>query len=67
MVIIILGNGKGKNNKKGDVKMENQAIIALVALVISELLPYIPIKSNGIVQMIVDILKRVFGSKGQTI
>lgn len=41
--------------------MDNQAIIAIAALVISEILAYIPIKSSGIVQLVVNILKRVFG------
>lgn len=39
--------------------MDTQTIIAIVALVISEVLPYIPIKANGIVELIINILKKV--------
>ena len=40
--------------------METTAIIALVLLVISEILPYTPLKGNGLVQEIVEVLKTVF-------
>jgi hypothetical protein len=40
--------------------METTAIIALVLLVISEILPYTPLKGNGIVQEIVRVLRGVF-------
>jgi hypothetical protein len=40
--------------------METTAIIALVLLVISEILPYTPLKGNGIVQEIVKVLRGVF-------
>ena len=43
--------------------MDTQIIAAIVALVISEVLPYIPIKSNGIIELIVNILKKVFGKE----
>ena len=46
--------------------MDNQAIVALVALVISELLPYIPIKSNGIVQLILNVFRKVFGGSSNS-
>lgn len=40
--------------------METTAIIALVLLVISEILPYTPLKGNGLVQEIVEVLRTVF-------
>ena len=40
--------------------MDTQTIIAIAALVISEVLPYVPIKPNGIVELIINILKKVF-------
>lgn len=40
--------------------METTAIIALVLLVISEVLPFTPLKGNGIVQEIVEVLRKVF-------
>jgi len=40
--------------------METTAIIALVLLIISEVLPYTPLKGNGIVQEIVQVLRKVF-------
>lgn len=43
--------------------METTAIIALVLLVVSEVLPYTPLKGNGIVQQIVATLKQIFPYK----
>lgn len=43
--------------------MEATAIIALVLLVISEVLPYTPLKGNGIVQQIVATLRKFFPYK----
>lgn len=40
--------------------METTAIIALVLLLISEILPYTSLKGNGIVQEIVKVLQGVF-------
>lgn len=43
--------------------MEATAIIALVLLIVSEILPYTPFKGNGIVQQIVAVLRKVFPHK----
>lgn len=40
--------------------METTAIIALVLLVVSEILPFTPLKGNGIAQEILVVLKKVF-------
>ena len=40
--------------------METTAIVALVLLVISEILPFTPLKGNGIVQEILNVLRSVF-------
>ena len=40
--------------------METTAILALVLLIISEVLPYTPLKGNGIIQEIVEVLGKVF-------
>lgn len=40
--------------------METTAILALVLLIVSEVLPYTPLKGNGIVQEIVEVLRKVF-------
>jgi hypothetical protein len=40
--------------------METTAIIALVLLVVSEVLPYTPLKGNGLVQEIVEVLRGIF-------
>jgi hypothetical protein len=44
--------------------METTAIIALTLLVISEILPYTPLKGNGIVQEIIAVLRKVFPHRG---
>jgi hypothetical protein len=41
-------------------QMETTAIIALVLLLISEILPYTPLQGNGILQEIVKVLQGVF-------
>lgn len=46
--------------------MEITAIIALVLLVVSEVLPYTPLKGNGIVQQIVAVLRQIFPHKPNT-
>ena len=40
--------------------METAAIIGLVLLVISEVLPYTPLKGNGIVQQLLEVGRKVF-------
>lgn len=45
--------------------METTAIIALTLLVISEVLPYTPLKGNGIVQQIVEVLREIFPYSGR--
>ncbi len=40
--------------------MEFATIAALVLLVISEILPYTPLKGNGIIEEIVEVLRGVF-------
>lgn len=46
--------------------MEATAIIALVLLVISEVLPYTRFKGNGIIQQIIAVLRQVFPHKSDT-
>lgn len=43
--------------------METATIIALALLLISEILPFTPLKGNGIVQEIVNVLRTVFPYK----
>ena len=40
--------------------MEFATIAALVLLVISEILPYTPLKGNGIIEEIIEVLRGVF-------
>ncbi len=40
--------------------MEPTLIAGLVLLVISEILPYTPLKGNGLVEVIVEALREVF-------
>lgn len=40
--------------------MEFVTIAALVLLVVSEILPYTPLKGNGVVQEIIEVLRGVF-------
>ena len=46
--------------------METTAIVALVLLVISEILPYTPLKGNGLVQEIIAVLRDIFPHKSDT-
>lgn len=46
--------------------METAAIIGLVLLVISEVLPYTPLKGNGIVQQILASARKMFPHKSHT-
>lgn len=43
--------------------METTAIIALVLLLVSEVLPFTPLAGNGIAQQVVKVLKDVFPYK----
>lgn len=45
--------------------MDEQAIVAIVALVISEILSYLPVKSSGIVQLLINILKGMFAGNSK--
>jgi len=40
--------------------MEFATAAALILLVVSEVLPYTPLKGNGIVQEILEVLREVF-------
>ena len=40
--------------------METTLIIGLVLFIASEIMPYLPIKSNGLVQAILEALMTVF-------
>lgn len=46
--------------------METAAIVGLVLLVISEVLPYTPLKGNGLVQLIIEALREVFPHASDT-
>ena len=46
--------------------METAAIIGLVLLVISEVLPYTPLKGNGIVEQIIATAREIFPHKSHT-
>lgn len=46
--------------------METTAIIALVLLIISEVLPYTPLKGNGLVQEVIAVLRELFPHKSHT-
>lgn len=40
--------------------MEFATAAALVLLVVSEILPYTPLKGNGVIQEIIEVLRTVF-------
>jgi len=42
------------------IPMETAAIIGLALFVASEIMPYLPIKSNGLAQAIIEALMTVF-------
>ena len=46
--------------------MESTAIIALVLLIISEVLPYTPLKGNGLVQEVIAVLRELFPHRSNT-
>jgi|TARA_R100000030_G_scaffold100799_1_gene94765 uncharacterized membrane protein len=46
--------------------MESTALIALILLVVSEALPYTPLKGNGIVQEMLAVLRGIFPHKSDT-
>lgn len=43
--------------------MELTVLIPLVLLIVSEILPYTPLKGNGVVQEIIEVLRGVFPHK----
>ena len=45
--------------------MEPTVAIALALLVISEILPYTPLKGNGLIQQLVEALRVAFPHKGK--
>lgn len=46
--------------------METSLVIGLALLVISEILPYTPLKGNGLVQLVLNALREVFPHKSNT-
>jgi len=46
--------------------METAALAGLVLFIISEILPYTPLKGNGIVQQIISVLRDVFPHESHT-
>ena len=46
--------------------METAALIGLVLLVVSEILPYTPLKGNGIVEQIIATAREIFPHKSHT-
>lgn len=46
--------------------METAALAGLVLFLISEILPYTPLKGNGIIQQIIAVGRKVFPHKSHT-
>jgi hypothetical protein len=46
--------------------METAALIGLVLFLVSEILPYTPLKGNGIVQQILSTAREIFPHKSDT-
>jgi hypothetical protein len=46
--------------------MELTVLIPLVLLVVSEILPYTPLKGNGVVQQILAAAREIFPHKSHT-
>ena len=46
--------------------METAAIVGLVLFVVSEILPYTPLKGNGIVQQILKTAREIFPHESHT-
>jgi fumarate reductase subunit D len=46
--------------------METAAILGLLLLVVSEVLPYTPLKGNGIVEQVLAMAREVFPHKSHT-
>lgn len=46
--------------------METATVIALVLLIVSEILPYTPLKANSVIQEIVEVLRGVFPHSSDT-
>lgn len=40
--------------------METTAIIGLVLFVLSEIIPHLPIKGNGIIDVVIEALRKAF-------
>ena len=45
--------------------METTAIIGLVLFVLSEIIPHLPIKGNGILDVVVEALRKAFPYSGR--
>ena len=45
--------------------MEVAAIVGLVLFIVSEILPFTPLKGNGIVESVLEALKVAFPHKGE--
>ena len=46
--------------------METVAIVGLVLFIVSEILPFTPLKGNGIVEEILVVLRKVFPHQSDT-
>lgn len=46
--------------------METVALVGLALFIISEILPFTPLKGNGIVEEILVVLRKVFPHKSHT-
>jgi len=46
--------------------METAAIVGLVLFLVSEILPYTPLKGNGIVQQILSTAREIFPHESHT-
>jgi len=46
--------------------METAAIIGLVLFLVSEILPYTPLKGNGIIQQILSTAREIFPHESHT-
>ena len=46
--------------------METAALIGLVLFIVSEVLPFTPLKGNGILQQVLEVGRKVFPHKSDT-
>jgi hypothetical protein len=46
--------------------METTVVLGLVLFVISEILPFTPLKGNGLLQQVIEVLRTVFPHKSDT-